>query len=51
MTARDDLYRRSVLVKVQSGFQSIFREIMQDKSNIIFWVMFFIDQDFNNSKK
>ena len=28
-----------------------FREIMQDKSNIVFQVIFYIDGDFNNLRK
>ena len=33
------LYRRPVLIKVLSVFQNFFREIMQDRSNIIFYVI------------
>ena len=34
-----------VFAKVFSGFQSFFRELMQDKSNIIFWLIFNIIED------
>ena len=37
--------------KVLSGFQSFFYEIMQDKSNIIFQVTFYLDWDSNNLRK
>ena len=48
MTARDNFYKVAVLVKVQSGFNLSCCEIMQNKSNIIFQVMFYIDEDSNN---
>ena len=51
MTAKGNLYIRAVLVKVLSGFQSVFREIMQDKSNSVLQIMFYIDEDSNNSRK
>ena len=42
MILRDNLYRRAVLVKVLSGFQFFFLDIMQDKLNIILQVMFYL---------
>ena len=37
--------------KVQSGFQTFFRKIMQGMSNIIFQVTLYMDGDFNNSRR
>ena len=48
MIVRDNLYRTEVLVKVLSGFQSFFREIVQDKPNTTFQVTFYLYQDSNN---
>ena len=51
MTARNNLYRRAVLVKVQYGFQRVF---LQNHARLIkycFLVMFYIHEDSNNSRK
>ena len=50
MIVRDNLYRRPILVKVQSEFQGFFRKVIKDQSKIVFQVIFHINGDFNNSR-
>ena len=42
---------RKVTCKSTFRTSKFFRVIMQVKSNIVFEVMFYIDEDFNNSRK